>query len=94
VRPGNGLATASWQTTHTRRISEKVLKTDLPTYDDVLRMLANKAGEGSVSAMVALERALRHGPPEEANEVPTTIDRILAKSELDCIMSNSDPDPA
>jgi hypothetical protein len=32
---------------------------DLPTYEEVLRMLAVKAGEGSVSAMVALGRVLR-----------------------------------
>jgi hypothetical protein len=32
-------------------------------------MLAAKGGEGSVSAMVALERALRHEPPEDVDEV-------------------------
>jgi len=53
--------------------------TDLPTYDDVLRMLAEKAGQGSVSAMVALERALRHQVPEDDDEVGREIDRILAK---------------
>jgi hypothetical protein len=53
--------------------------TDLPTYDDVLRMLAEKAGQGSVSAMVALERALRHQVPEDDDEVGREIDRILAE---------------
>ena len=53
--------------------------TDLPSYEDVLHMLAAKAGEGSVSAMVALERALRREEPED--EVGEVIDRILARSE-------------
>jgi len=53
--------------------------TDLPTYDDVLRMLAEKAGQGSVSAMVALERGLRHQVPEDDDEVGREIDRILAE---------------
>jgi len=52
---------------------------EVPTYQDVLEMLADKAGEGSVSAMIALERALRRDPPEDRDEVAKTIDHILAK---------------
>jgi hypothetical protein len=41
---------------------------DLPSYEDVLGMLAAKAGDGSVSAMIALERALR-GERERDDDV-------------------------
>jgi hypothetical protein len=52
----------------------------LPTYEDVLLMLARKAADGSVSAMVALERALRPEHPEPEDEVSNAIDRILMKN--------------
>ena len=53
---------------------------DLPTYEEILQMLTVKAREGSVSAMIALERALRPGDadPEDIDEV---IDRILAEKD-------------
>jgi hypothetical protein len=38
---------------------------DLPSYEDVLELLSERAREGSVSAMIALERAC-------ARAVPTT----------------------
>ena len=43
-------------------------------------MLAARAREGSVTAIVALERALRNVRDEEADEVGYVIDRILAKN--------------
>jgi tRNA C32,U32 (ribose-2'-O)-methylase TrmJ len=57
------------------------MKTDLPTYEEVLEMLSVKAREGSVSAMIALERALRRETPEsdEVDDVDEIIERILAK---------------
>jgi hypothetical protein len=50
----------------------------IPSYEDVLKMLAQKAADGSVSAMVALERALRPSNDTEVDEVGDAIDAILA----------------
>jgi hypothetical protein len=57
------------------------MNTDLPTYDEVLEMLSVKAREGSVSAMIALERALRRETSEssETEEVDEIIERILTE---------------
>jgi hypothetical protein len=54
---------------------------DLPTYEEVLQMLSAKAREGSVSAMICLERALRREDPDdpEVDEVDEVIERILAE---------------
>ena len=54
------------------------MKTDLPAYDEILELLTVKARAGSVSAMIALERALRpaEADPEDIDEV---IDRLLAE---------------
>ena len=54
------------------------MKSDLPTYQEVLELLTVKAREGSVSAMIALERALRPGDadPEDIHDV---IDRLMAE---------------
>ena len=54
--------------------------TELPTYEEILQMLTVKAREGSVSAMIALERALRPGDadPEDIDEV---IDRLLSEED-------------
>jgi hypothetical protein len=41
-------------------------------------MLGDKAREGSVTAIVALERALRMQNADEAEDVGDAIDRILA----------------
>ena len=46
-------------------------------------MLAAKAAEGSVTAIVALERALRNVCDEEADEVGDVIDRIIAQKRSD-----------
>jgi hypothetical protein len=63
------------------RIYEKTANmNDLPSYEDVLRMLSKKAADGSVSAMVALGRALRPEHPEPKDEVGEAIDRILARN--------------
>jgi hypothetical protein len=56
-------------------------ETDLPTYQDVLQMLAEKAATGSVSAMIALDRALRPERPNERDEVGEMIDEILARDD-------------
>jgi hypothetical protein len=42
-----------------RRMTDREENPDIPTYQEVMRMLAEKAKTGSVSAMIALERALR-----------------------------------
>jgi hypothetical protein len=52
----------------------------IPTYDEALQMLADKAQEGSVTAIVALERALRNRAPEDVDEVGDAIDRILSRN--------------
>ena len=49
---------------------------DLPTYADVLKVLADKAGDGSVSAMIALERALRRTDQDE-DELDDELGRLL-----------------
>ena len=55
-------------------------ETAIPSYKEALAMLAAKAAEGSVTAIVALERALRSVRDEDADEVGDVIDRILAKN--------------
>jgi hypothetical protein len=54
------------------------MKTDLPTYDEVLEMLTAKAREGSVSAMVVLERALRPPGDDPEGIEEDELDRLLA----------------
>ncbi len=56
-------------------------ETDLPTYEGVLKMLSEKAATGSVSAMIALERALRPERPDDRDEVGEAIDAILRKAD-------------
>ena len=46
-------------------------------------MLAAKAAEGFVTAVVALERALRNVREEEQDEVGDVIDRIIAEKRSD-----------
>jgi hypothetical protein len=48
---------------------------EIATHDEVLEMLTEKAREGSTSAMIALERALRLDP--EPNFVDEEFERIL-----------------
>ena len=47
--------------------------------DEVLELLSGKAQEGSTSAMIALERALRARESEQ-NEIHEVIDRILGET--------------
>ena len=55
-------------------------ETAIPSYNEALGILAAKAAEGSVTAIVALERALRNVRDEDADEVGDVINRILAKN--------------
>jgi len=55
------------------------LTSDIATYQEVLQLLTEQARTGSVSAAVALERALR--PSEIEENVDEVIDRILAEKE-------------
>jgi flagellar motor component MotA len=48
---------------------------EIATQSEVLEMLTEKAREGSTSAMIALERALRLDP--EPNFVDDELDRVL-----------------
>jgi hypothetical protein len=48
--------------------------------EEVLRLLSEQARQGKVSAMIALERALRAQDREES-ELDPAIDRILTRGE-------------
>ena len=50
---------------------------EILTRDDVLELLSMKAAEGSVTAMVCLERALRHQPPDP-DELDEELERCSA----------------
>ena len=57
-----------------------VKETEIPSYNEALGMLAARAREGSVTAIVALERALRNVREEESEDpVNDAIQRILAE---------------
>jgi len=57
-----------------------VSETEIPTYDEALAMLAVKATEGSVTAIVALERALRTRPPvHEPDELDELIEEMMTR---------------
>ena len=58
-------------------------ETAIPSYNEALAMLAARAREGSVTAIVALERALRNVREEDEDEVGAAIDRILAQKRSD-----------
>ena len=45
--------------------------------DEVLELLSKKAAEGSVTAMVCLERGLRLNDPEP--EIDDVLERLIAK---------------
>jgi hypothetical protein len=53
---------------------------DVATHEETLRLLTEKAREGSTSAMIALERALRAAADNKEDEVGNAIDRILTKA--------------
>ena len=44
---------------------------------DVLELLSKKASDGSVTAMVCLERALRYDQREQGDELDQELDRLL-----------------
>ena len=52
---------------------------EILTRPDVLELLSKKASDGSVTAMVCLERALRHQKPED--ELDRELDRLLSRDE-------------
>ena len=52
-------------------------KKQILSRDDVLELLSKKAAEGSVTAMVCLERALRISDPE--SEFDDELERVLAR---------------
>ena len=54
---------------------------DVLTRAQVLALLSKKAREGSVSATIALERALRIDPHEPENEFDKELDRLLGEGE-------------
>ncbi len=51
------------------------------THEETLRLRSEMAGEGSVSAAVALARALRLAPPDEEDEIDDELDRLLSRDE-------------
>jgi predicted component of type VI protein secretion system len=51
------------------------------TYNEVLELLSRKARDGSVTAMAALERALRLHEEDGRNEVDEALNRILGRGE-------------
>ncbi len=50
--------------------------------DDVLDLLSKKAADGSVTAMVCLERALRY-QPDGPDELDAELDRLLERGRGD-----------
>ena len=48
-----------------------------PNYDEVLRMLSEKAAGGSVSALICLERPLRPENQPDPDEVDKALEQIL-----------------
>ena len=56
-------------------------ETEIPSYKEALRMLANKAAEGSVTAIVALERALRNRPAEAQDEIDDVLTPLLSEDD-------------
>jgi hypothetical protein len=53
-------------------------ETPIPTYEEVLELLAEQARAGSVTATVALERVLRYGPRGGLDD---ELERLLAHDE-------------
>ena len=54
--------------------NEKIL-----SHDEVLELLSDRAREGSISAAIALERALRAKDEGEEDEVGEALNRILSR---------------
>jgi len=49
------------------------------SHDDVLVLLSAKARDGSVTAMVSLERALRMTPDDDQDDLDEELDRLLRR---------------
>jgi hypothetical protein len=58
-------------------------ETGILNYNEVLELLSRKAREGSVTAMAALERALRLHEEEGRSEVDQALDAIMARAKDD-----------
>ena len=55
---------------------------EILTREQVLRLLSEMAEKGSVSAAIALERALRLPQPDDAHdEIDDELDRLLSRDE-------------
>lgn len=54
--------------------------TEILTRKSVLELLSKKAADGSVTAMVCLERALRY-QREQPDELDAELDRLLARDD-------------
>lgn len=54
---------------------------ELPDYEEVLRMLSEKAAGGSVSALICLERALRPENQPDPDEVEKALEQILSSED-------------
>ena len=64
-----------------RRMAERTrTEGNVATHEETLALLTEKAREGSTSAMIALERALRAAAETKEDEVGNAIDRILTKA--------------
>jgi hypothetical protein len=50
---------------------------DIATHDEVLELLTKHAREGSISAAIALERALRARRPEEDDDFDAEVRRLV-----------------
>jgi len=52
---------------------------EILSHHDVLELLSAKARDGSVTAMVSLERALRMTPDDDPDELDAELDRLLKR---------------
>ena len=55
--------------------------TEILTRKGVLELLSKKAVNGSVTAMVCLERALRYEQRDAGDELDRELDRLLSRNE-------------
>ena len=81
VDPGSqAQETADWPDTHTKGKFE-MTNNDVLIREQVLALLSKKAREGSVSAAIALERALRIDPHTQDTGIEDELDRLLGDRE-------------
>ena len=72
--------TAGWPATPTVGKSQ-MTDGEVLSREEVLALLSKKARAGSVSAAIALERALRIDPPHEQDDFDDELDRLLGEGE-------------